>query len=224
MNYFAHGIRYLDQPYFLAGTAVPDWLSVADRKVRMRSKRAEPFNDGTDAIESQIARGVLQHLHDDGWFHETRAFLETTAQLGRQFREVLGTDDGFRAGFLGHIVTELLLDGVLIEKHPNAIDDYYNSMQEIEPGLIQQSVNQMAKFQTERLTHFIGLFQQEQFLRDYVDPTRLLVRLNQVMRRIKLPLLPDITERILISGWDLVRNNADELLPTDHFQSGFSAG
>ena len=28
MNYFAHAIRFLDDPYFLSGTALPDWLSV----------------------------------------------------------------------------------------------------------------------------------------------------------------------------------------------------
>ena len=28
VNYFAHGLRFLNRPHFLAGTAVPDWLSV----------------------------------------------------------------------------------------------------------------------------------------------------------------------------------------------------
>src|SRR3984957_18435669 len=38
MNYFAHGIRFVDRPWFLAGTALPDWLSVIDRRVRLRPK------------------------------------------------------------------------------------------------------------------------------------------------------------------------------------------
>ena len=36
MNYLAHGFRFTDEPYFLAGTAAPDWLSVIDRKMRLR--------------------------------------------------------------------------------------------------------------------------------------------------------------------------------------------
>ena len=32
MNYFAHALPFLDQPYFMAGTAVPDWLTVVDRQ------------------------------------------------------------------------------------------------------------------------------------------------------------------------------------------------
>ena len=28
MNYFAHALPFLDDPYLAAGTGVPDWLSV----------------------------------------------------------------------------------------------------------------------------------------------------------------------------------------------------
>ena len=41
MNYFAHALPFLDDdPYFVAGTGVPDWLSVADRDVRVRLKHS----------------------------------------------------------------------------------------------------------------------------------------------------------------------------------------
>ena len=122
MNFFAHGLRFLDRPYFVAGTAVPDWLSVADRRVRMRGKLVEPFilNDGSP--QSELAAGVWQHLEDDRWFHQTRAFVEITATLAVRFREALAPDDSLRAGFLGHIVTELLIDAELIERHPGQIE------------------------------------------------------------------------------------------------------
>src|SRR5262245_50971039 len=40
MNYLAHGWRFVGQPYVLAGTAAPDWLSVIDRKIRLRLRTA----------------------------------------------------------------------------------------------------------------------------------------------------------------------------------------
>ena len=55
MNYFAHGLRFLNRPYFLAGTAVPDWLSVADRATRMHSKRVFRFLDEAEGIDREIA-------------------------------------------------------------------------------------------------------------------------------------------------------------------------
>ena len=32
MNYFAHALPFFDRPYFVAGTAAPDWLAAADRQ------------------------------------------------------------------------------------------------------------------------------------------------------------------------------------------------
>ena len=78
MNYFAHALPFLDRPYFVAGTAVPDWLAVADRKVRLRSKHVEAFLDDADPYVAEVAAGILQHLRDDARFHATRAFAETS--------------------------------------------------------------------------------------------------------------------------------------------------
>lgn len=217
MNYFAHGIRFLDRPYFLAGTAVPDWLSVADRRVRMRSRRVTPWANGPGDATSEIAKGVLQHLDDDQWFHSTPAFVETSTRLAVLFREALGPEDGMRPGFLGHITTELLLDAVLIERHPRAIDAYYEAVASVDPDVIQSTVNRMAKHETTRLAELIPLFCREQFLRDYVTAKGLLHRLNQVMRRVKLGRLPDEIEDVLESGRDIVESRAGKLLPAPIF-------
>lgn len=212
MNYFAHGVRFLDRPYFLAGTALPDWLSVADRQVRLRSKRVAPFDDGGDSPESQLAAGILQHLHDDAWFHNSPAFAQVMGQLTRSFRELLPEPDDHRPGLLGHIVTELLLDAVLISRNPDALETYYRRMQEVEALRVQAAVNLMSPRSTERLAWFIGAFHNERFLGDYLVPERMLYRLNQVLRRVTLPPLPQEAVAVLESAWSPVEDRADELL------------
>ena len=113
MNYFAHALQFLDRPAFVIGTSMPDMLSVVDRKMRLRSRKVDPFADGSGTFEAELAAGILQHLKDDRWFHQTRGFLVTSGELTRLFKEVLGSEDGVRCPFLGHIVTELQLDGAL---------------------------------------------------------------------------------------------------------------
>lgn len=213
-------MRFLDRPYFLAGTAIPDWLSVVDRRVRMRSRYVEPFLDDADEVTSELAAGVLQHLDDDGWFHRTPAFYETTSELADLIREVLGPEDGFRPGFLGHIVTELLLDGVLIAKDPSVLDAYYDVLEQLDPQRVQDAVNQMARGTTERLVQLIPRFHREQFLRDYHESERLLFRLNQVMRRVKLKPLPAELVPALEKGRALVESRVEGLLPEKHFSGG----
>ncbi len=127
MNYFAHGMAFLDEPHFLAGTAVPDWLSVADRKTRLRREQVLPWADGSGSPLAQFAAGILRHLDDDDWFHAAPAFEHVSGELAKTFREHLKkTTANPRAAFLGHIATELLLDGVLMARDPQRLADYYN--------------------------------------------------------------------------------------------------
>ena len=219
MNYFAHGLRFVGRPYLLDGTAVPDWLSVADRGVRMRAGRVEPFADSSGTIQAELAAGVLQHLHDDRWFHQTAAFYETCGELTVLFRGVVGREDGFRPGFLGHIGLEVLLDAVLIEEHPERLDAYYEALERLDPREVESAVNRMARESTSRLAPLIPLFQREQFLRDYLEPERLLYRLNQVMRRIKLNQLPADVAGVLVEAREIVRRRVPQLLPPEHFSN-----
>jgi hypothetical protein len=128
MNYYAHGLPWIDDPYVLAGTAVPDWLSVVDRKVRVRSRQAVEFIDAADPVLASIARGIVQHHHDDAWFHETQTFAELSLQCCRDLRKVLPGDEGFRPHFLGHILVELLLDSELIAADPTKLSQYYQAL------------------------------------------------------------------------------------------------
>lgn len=217
MNYFAHGLNHLDRPYFLAGTAVPDWLSVSDRPVRLRPRLLDPWIDGSSDLQSEVAAGAKQHLDDDQWFHATRGFVETTGEMTALFRELLAGGDGFRCGFLGHIVSEMLLDSVLIEKYPDRLQEYYSVLGRIAAAEVQTAVNRMAKVPAERLARFIDLFVRERILECYQDDGRLLRRLNQVQQRVKLTSLPPETVSVLAAGRHLIRRRACDLLPPDRF-------
>lgn len=219
MNYFAHALHHLNRPYFVAGTAVPDWLSVADRQVRLRPRQLEPWFESGDPIQAEVAAGAARHLHDDGWFHGTRGFAEVTGQLTLLFRDRLGADDRYHCGFLGHVGMEMLLDAVLMERHPQEFERYYAVLEEVNPVEVQLAVNRMARQPTDRLALFIEIYRQKQFLRDYFDDVSLLTRLNQVLLRVKLSTLPVEAAALLGEAREIVRQRADDLLPVEHFRA-----
>jgi hypothetical protein len=216
MNYFAHGRKFLDDPYFLAGTAVPDWMNVADRRVRVRSKHALALVDDADPVVARLAAGMLQHFHDDAWFHNTLAFAELSLTLSGLVRDVLAADDGFRPSFLGHILVEILLDAILIAEDPAGIVAYYAVLDGLDGPLVERAVNRMAPRPTDRLAALVGMFSRERFLLDYSDDAKLLFRLNQVMRRVQLPTLPPALQEIFPAARGLVAERRAELLtPTN---------
>lgn len=212
MNYLAHGIRFLDAPYLLAGTAVPDWLSVVDRKVRVRSPAAAELLHDPDDATRQLAAGIVQHLDDDRWFHDSRVFAETNLQFAVELRDCLPGDEGFRPSFLGHIVIEILLDATLMQRDPASVDRYYEALGEVSAAKVQQVVNRIARVPTEELQWWIERFREVRFLYDYLDDDKLLFRLEQVMRRVGLPPLGQQLSSWLPSARAIVAERCDQLL------------
>ncbi len=222
MNYFAHALPHLGRPVFMAGTALPDWLSVVDRRLRLRPRMLEPHlstesMDGAMNPVRELAAGTLQHLQDDDWFHRTRGFAEVTAQVGQRFREYLQGTDGFRCGFLGHIVSEMLLDSVLIELYPQEFARYYRELATVNPEMVAVAVESFAGRPADRLDWFIGLYQREQILKDYREMPRFLRRLNQVLGRVKLSPLPEQAATWLLEIRAIVFERRYDLLPQGHY-------
>lgn len=212
MNYFAHALPFLDRPYFVAGTAVPDWLSVIDRKMRVRSHAAQTLIAHEDHRVAEVAAGIVQHHLDDRWFHQTRAFAELNLQLTTAVRGVLPDDDGFRPSFLGHILVEILLDAALIANHRDQLDAYHAALRSVDPHLVGNVVNQVATRPSDIWPVFIPHFCAERFLYDYEEDAKLLGRLNRVMRRVHLPPLPDQFLTILPAARQAVAQRQQDLL------------
>jgi hypothetical protein len=217
MNYLAHALRFLDRPYFVAGACLPDLLSVADRDVRLRSRRVEPQLATAAPDDAELYRGVLQHLADDDWFHATRGFAEVTGEVADLFRRSIGADHPTPCSFLGHVVMEMLLDSVLIEQHPEALPRFYEAMDSVDPYKIQAAVNQCARQPTERLALLIPRFNAERFLYDYITSEGLAYRLNQVLKRVKLTPLDDSAIVAIAAGRHIVRERLSDLLPPQLF-------
>ena len=212
MNYFAHGRHFLDAPYTLAGTAVPDWLSAVDRRVRARAKRAARWLVDPDPVLAGVARGVIEHHRDDAWFHQTRAFVELSLQFTLDIRPFLPEDNGFRPGFLGHVLVELLLDAALIEEDVSRLDTYYERLDTVDPVVIAEAVHRVTTGRAAQLSRMISLFRHDRFLYDYLDDGKLLERLNRVMRRVNLPQLPPSMLAFLAEARQPVRERSRELL------------
>lgn len=212
MNYFAHGRRFTHDPYFLAGTATPDWLNVLDRKCKARERLALPFTEDADPVVAAVARGIVQHHRDDAWFHQTQVFNELCLSLTVLVRDALPPDPSLRPSFLGHILVELLLDAELIARAPDEITAYYAALETLDPARFSEVLNRMTTKPVELMPQLIPRFSAERFLYDYAEDGKLWKRLNAVMRRVSLPELPAGFEATLAVARELVKPRVDELL------------
>lgn len=212
MNYFAHALPFLDDPYFAAGTGVPDMLMVVDRGLKVRSRHARPFMSDPDPVIAAVAGGVCQHLWDDKRFHETAAFAETSLALTLTFRDAFGDESGLRPRFLGHLLVELLLDASLIAENPQHLEQYYAVMESVDAQQVEDAVNRMAPRPTGGLSPMFCGICRERFLYDYLDDAKLTVRVNQIMRRVGLERVPDCFASLLPEARRTVARRKQQLL------------
>ena len=216
MNYLAHGYRHIGRPYFLAGTAVPDWLSVLDRRVRARRRRAVQLVDDADPAMAAVASGIVQHHDDDDAFHRSAAFVELQLDFTIRIRDALPPDDSLRPGFLGHILVELLLDASLDRRRPGRLDAYYAALDRVDPAIVETAVGHVTARPPTQLSQWIRFFIKERFLADYTDDERLWTRLNQVMRRVRLPPIPFTLIELFPAARQAVDARLDDLLVNHH--------
>lgn len=212
MNYLAHSLELFDDPAAVAGAAVPDWLGLTRPRLRCRSKHAAPHLQSHDPLLAGVARGVVRHHADDGWFHATRAFVEVSVELARRIRATVGDDSPHRPGFLGHILLELLLDARLAEADETLLPRYYEALAEVDPGDVAGAIGLMTGVDASSLAAIIARFAALEFLYDYADNRRLTMRLNQVLGRVGLPALPEQFLDMLPQARMLVAEAAPALL------------
>jgi hypothetical protein len=212
MNFLCHAIPYLDQPLLAMCTGIPDWLSVVDRKIRARRKMAEVHLDSDDDELRQVAGGIIRHIDDDQWFHGTEAFVTTNLELAVQLRDRLPVDSGFRPMFVGHIIIEMLLDAGWIRRDPSLGQLYYDSIIAQDAKVIERCVNVITGKPTEKLAGVVEKFAEIKFIFDYLDYDLLLMRLNQVMKRVGLSELPNDLTDWLAETDKLVESRRQRLL------------
>jgi len=208
VNYFAHGYTILDDPYALAGTALPDWLGAADRRARLRRERIRPNGD---VREQSLARGITRHLDDDSWFHATEAFQRVSGILSELVSSAQ-PDPRLRAWFLGHVLLEMLLDRHLIREHEGLLDRYYAALDGIDRDFVIRAVEPWLTRPPRDLLTYIDAFLHYRFLYGYMDDAGLFRRLSRVAQRARLPELSATLQGILPEADRLVRESARELL------------
>ena len=211
MNYLAHGYRFVDRPWVMVGTAVPDLLTIGDRRRRLRQADVPEPHEAHDAASAALAEGVHAHFHDDGWFHATDAFHEVTAALAERVRAAAG-ERRVRASVLAHVGMEMLLDAELMRRDPGLLRAYAFAFARVDPDGVGERIGRWARRPPLVLHRVMRFVRGASFMASYADDQGLLLRLSQVARRARLGELPEGLLAEVPAMRALVRERADDLL------------
>jgi hypothetical protein len=213
VNYLAHGFRHVHDPWIVAGTALPDWLRVLDRRARVPAEAAASRAGDADPRVASLACGVVRHHEDDRRFHGSEAFTETRRAVAGDLRTALPEADGHRPWFVAHLVVEVQLDAAIEAAAPGRVGAYYAALATLDPVEVEQAAAALAPSGAAGLARLVRAFLAERFLEDYAEPAAIVRRLDRVVRRTRQPGLPSAMAAVLPRTRARVEARRDELLP-----------
>jgi hypothetical protein len=131
MHFLSH--YYVDRgrndPLFALGALIPDITPHFTRTYNSKIRNKKWELDGPAAA---VHRGILRHYELDAAFHSSTVFRDCCSRAGISMAEAGLDREKYRFWFLGHIVTEVLLDRQLILLNPGLVDEYYNVLSSVD--------------------------------------------------------------------------------------------
>jgi hypothetical protein len=224
MNFLAHALpawtrTSIEVPWAVVGTSLPDWMRSIDRNVRLRPHHAAAHVDTKQDALRFVCWGVVRHHDDDVRFHAEPGFEEANARITADMRVVSPPE--VRASVLGHVLAEMLLDRVLMQRYPTLVGDYYRALDELNANAVQTVVQSLLAVPLPTAATAFRRFRDARFLRDYETDRGMWNCLEGVCVRAGL-VPPPSSLRSKLSSWtDLVaRVSPDWIDDEDRYPSG----
>ncbi len=204
MNYLAHGLPFLvadhddDHAGFrVAGTALPDWLRVIDKKARLRSEILDVVHVDDDVRFAALRDGARRHHDDDLRFHADEAFDAVATSMAAQLR---AHDGSLRASTLGHVLVEMLVDAALMQARPGLLEGYYDALDAVDEAQVAAFARRATGRPLDHAEHLIDRFRRVRFLAAYRFDEGLHDCLVGVCRRAGLQPPPSSSQAVIAAG------------------------
>ena len=166
-------------PAYVLGTALPDLLPQAERRVRLRPERLLSETEAQAALRA----GVLVHLATDAAFHKTSAFAAAQAEISQLLADAGFAGMRVRRFFVAHVLTEIALDAALLRADLSIADRFYDAFSAADFEMTQCWTELVTGRPLPGLTSVLTRFGEFQYLREYVTDAGVATGLSNVCRR-----------------------------------------
>jgi hypothetical protein len=202
MNFLAH--YYYDKkdndPYYTLGLLMPDLVRNFGKPIHHL-----PLLENFYHPESKsIAEGFLQHIKSDKIFHQTEGFVVFNKQIIQILRNSPFVFK--RDWFLAHIFTELMLDRVILIRHPNLALNLYSALKSVDTTAIESFFKTMEY--TDENIFFTGFekFNQAAYLSSYINPESVVFAMGKIAQKMDINISDESKKNTLLQIIEALEN------------------
>ncbi len=208
MNYLSHYyiLREYDDPAFALGKIIPDLLRAFGPAHKIR--KARNIEVPKDASEWMI-KGAYVHLESDRLFHDSAYFELESQRLKEEIRA--GSSIRKYSYFYAHIFLEMLLDRLLVKKHPELGQQFYADLEQIDEEDIKSFFELKAiAVDADAFMQVLIRFRKSRYLFEYAHDSGFLYAFSRILKQIGMPLLTRGDKRFFT---ELVHKSEEGLEP-----------
>ncbi|MEO0468339.1 MAG: hypothetical protein AAF206_01865 [Bacteroidota bacterium] len=187
MNFVSHYFldRETEDAAYLLGVISPDLVSIFDRSVRLKENSLPLIMENESRPEEiSFYNGLLRHFEVDALFHSSDFFTSETGRIGEMIRDVFEPQQVRRSFFVAHVLLELLLDKILIQRQPTLLDNFYRILHTITPEETVRLTKWATHAELPAYGTYFEKFIKRQYLYNYADWEHVIYVLRRIMNRV----------------------------------------
>ena len=179
MNYFAH--YFFDHSHHSEihnfGLVLPDFVRNFIKGKRLKPSPQKAF----EHKELQLLHeGTLKHIDRDAQFHGSKFFKEASVQLGNLIRPAFIEAGIPRVWWGAHLLTEMMLDRVLIQENPVLIGRFYEDLENTSETIVGMYMEQNGIAETTDFFSRLARFRELRYLLRYTEDEAMVFSLGRV--------------------------------------------
>jgi hypothetical protein len=179
LNYFAH--YYFDHiqqsEIHNFGLALPDFV-----RNFIKGKRLKPMESIVFQKEELqlLHQGTLKHIQRDARFHNSHFFKDATKKMGKTIGPAFVEAGIPRAWWGSHLLTEMMLDRVLIKENPLLTNQFYMDLENTNKLVVESYINQFGIDESTDFFKRLDRFNQLRYLIRYKENDAIVFSLGRV--------------------------------------------
>jgi hypothetical protein len=176
MNFLSHYFFYKTQdPYYNTGLILPDLVK------NYCNSHINPIGKFNRPAFIALAEGSLTHLECDRKFHNSEFFKSTTHFLSDAFDSECQWP---RKWFLNHLLMEILLDRVLMDKNEKLCEQFYHDLTKVNVEEIGVFLKMIGLPNPQNFQIGFERFVDSKFIFEYQHNEKICFALNKVYQKV----------------------------------------
>lgn len=214
LNFLAHFYYFKqDKPEYALGLLLPDLCRNFSTTQKLKlNKRIEEVHYLLK--EKDFYCGCLDHYESDELFHKDQLFLEINEELVEFIRE---SDIKIKKDwFVVHILTELLLDQIILKHHKNMANKLYDLLNIVDLKSLQSFLLKHNYTDYDSFESGYQVFLTKRYLNSYIKDDQIIYALGQINKKVGIAEFTEQEKQLLFKTIDHIKPRIEDLYQNLH--------